>query len=278
MAGSLPLQVQTLGTYDDQVLVLAHVAGLHQGSGQVTAPEVRDAFLKLHLPVPTNVSQHLSNLRGDHFVMRPSESSWAVTPRGIERIRLLMAGITDEQLLAMGAEPTAVVFGDAPHHLIAHEFAPASFQVGIARFLESHPFDSNVFGISRFPRGDSDPVEAALEACREGCRAVGLEFHLASDRSVEDMLFHNVAAAMWASRYGIALLEDRAERGLNYNVVFEAGAMLVTGRRCLLLKDRSIEDLPTDLVGHIYTPVDLDDTASVGNAVEAWAKDMLAIG
>jgi hypothetical protein len=58
---------------------------------------------------------------------------------------------------------------------------------------------------------------------------------------------------MWASRYGLAFFEDLAgpARGLNYTLITEAGAMLITGRRCCLLKDPSIARCRQTLVGRI---------------------------
>jgi hypothetical protein len=52
----------------------------------------------------------------------------------------------------------------------------------------------------------------------------------------------------------------------------------MAGRRCLLLKDTSIEKMPTDLVGFIYKSVDLDDPATITNAVHEWARGDLALG
>ena len=85
---------------------------------------------------------------------------------------------------------------------------------------------------------------------------------------------------MWASRYGIAFFEDLAKpkRGVNYNLTIEVGAMLMTGRRCALLKDSSIESLPTDLVGRIYKPVVLRDPTTVEKALHAWIRDDLDLG
>ena len=94
---------------------------------------------------------------------------------------------------------------------------------------------------------------------------------------MDDDLWTNVAAHMWASRYGIAFFEDRRKRGVNYNLTIEVGAMLMSGRRCALLKDRSIASLPTDLVGRIYKPVDLDDGETVMTALHSWFRDDLAI-
>ena len=106
----------------------------------------------------------------------------------------------------------------------------------------------------------------------------GLEFHLASDRAISDDLWANVAAHMWASRYGIAFFEDRRDKGVNYNLTIEVGAMLMTGRRCALLKDTSIDKLPTDLVGKIYKGVDFNDVTSVEVALHMWIRDDLGSG
>jgi len=188
-----------------------------------------------------------------------------------------MAGVDDAELKRLAAESQEPTFADIPHHLLPSELAPGPFQAGIARFLEGYPFERNVFCMSRFPRGDRDPLCVTLVTCRGTCEQLGLRMHLASDRAVEDLLFGNVAAAMWASRFGIAIFEDRVGEGLNYNVVLEVGAMLVTGRRCLLLKDVTVEELPTDLVGHIYQPVDVADSDAVAAAVERWITADLAV-
>ena len=277
MASSLPLQIQTLGGLQDQTLVVLHVTCLQSGGSPVAPAAVRDVFVKLRLPPPTNVSQHLGQLREERLAMQPSTALWAITPLGTERIRTLMAGVSDVELAALteagAAEP---VFGEARHHLIPAELAPSEFQLGIGRFLEGHHFERNVFGISRFPRTDSDSIVAALQACRRVCAERALEFHLASDRAVEDYIPKNVAASIWACKYGIAILEDRIDEGLNYNVIFEVGAMLATGRRCLLLKDVTSPKPPTDLIGHIYAEVDIEHIASVEAAVSEWIKGSLA--
>jgi len=62
---------------------------------------------------------------------------------------------------------------------------------------------------------------------------------------------------MWACRYGIAFFENTHDNGLNYNLTIEVGGMLLSGRRCALLKDQTVPAMPTDLVGQIYKSVDL---------------------
>lgn len=93
-----------------------------------------------------------------------------------------------------------------------------------------------------------------------------------------DDLWANVAAHMWASQYGIAFFEDRRKKGLNYNLTIEVGSMLITGRRCALLKDRSIVKMPTDLVGKIYKSVDFGKSETISDALHEWIRDDLNLG
>jgi hypothetical protein len=110
------------------------------------------------------------------------------------------------------------------------------------------------------------------------CADAGLEFHLASDRAIVDDLWDNVTAHMWACRYGVALFEDRVDRGLNHNLLIEVGAMIMSGRRCALLKDGSIDKMPTDFVGMIYKSVDLSVEETVAEVVRGWISNDLAVG
>lgn len=137
--------------------------------------------------------------------------------------------------------------------------------------------------MTRFPESEADtsfldPVAHVIDTLRSVLAEHGLTLHLASDRQLDDELFGNVGAYMWACRYGIGLLENRSGRGLNYNVVIELGGMLMAGRRCALLKDRTAPTLPTDLVGHIHKPVDFDDLHAVATAVHFWASEDLGLG
>jgi hypothetical protein len=185
-------------------------------------------------------------------------------------------------LTAEAASERPSLFGQTTHPLIPPSLAPPELLTPLRVFIEAHPFDSNVFGMTRFPdeqdESDLDPLAGALDVARRACANHGLEFHLASDRMIVDDLWANVAAHMWACRYGIAFFEDRKGRGINYNLTIEVGGMMVAGRRLALLKDGSIERLPTDLVGKIYKSVDLDDLDATASAIHLWLRDDLLLG
>ena len=60
----------------------------------------------------------------------------------------------------------------------------------------------------------------------------------------------------------MAFFEGRRGRGMNNNLTIEVGCMLMAGRRCGLLKDFSIERMPTNLIVRIYTSVDLEQPST----------------
>jgi hypothetical protein len=177
------------------------------------------------------------------------------------------------------AELPGAELADAHQTVLPPELAPPRWAKGIKELLDRYPFETNVLCMTRFHRPDKpdDPIGDVIETVKSALASHGLQLHLASDAIVEDTLFANVAAYMWACQYGFALFEDRVGLGLNYNVVIEVGAMIMAGRQTALLKDTTAPDMPTDLVGHIYKPIDFSDLAAVNAAAHQWAADDLGL-
>jgi DNA-binding transcriptional LysR family regulator len=258
-----------------------HLAQLRSDSGRCSPADVENFFFSLAITPPSRISNVIAALETTGFVSRSKGrgSVWALTPEG--RQRLLEIDIINhlDALLPEIEVQGFSVLGGMVHPLLPPSIAPPEIERGLRDFLRDYPFETNVFGMTRFPEeDDDDPVTRALSAVRDACDRHGLSFHLASDRAISDDLWANVSAHMWASKYGIAFFEDRRARGVNYNMTIEIGSMLMTGRRCALLKDISIASLPTDLVGHIYKAVDIDDHSSVARAVHSWIRDDLRLG
>ena len=269
------LRLQTLTNQAHRVLVVAHIAALRAENDRFTRADVESAFVALRIPPPGNTGAVLSNLRKRDMLIQPEYGHWALTPLGDVQVAELgvMIGAADFQTAYASELATSV------HHTIGAEFAPLPLVGSIGAFLKNHPFDRNVFGISRYPNDTdtSDPLNSAFIAARTTLSEYALEFHLASDRNVADELWPNVAASMWACRYGVAFIESRAEADVNRNVLIEVGAMLMTGRRCVLLKDCSVASMPTDLVGHIYKEIDLDDPVTIEQALQEWCEADLGL-
>jgi hypothetical protein len=206
-----------------------------------------------------------------------------VTPEGRERIRELVGDLDVAAIEAEVAPAGSAELQRAQHPTIPPELAPVRFAVGIGRLLDRFPFDQNVFCMTRFPKDEKvdaypDPVKQVINTAREVLEKHGLHLHLASDRAADDELFGNVAAHMWACKYGVGLFETRYGSEFNDNLQIEVGGMLMAGRRVALLKDRDTPDMPTDFVGHIYKSVDLEDLPAVAERLHNWAAEDLGLG
>lgn len=283
IAESASLKLQWLGSQEDQTLVLGLVAGERAGDGWFRTTEVTSLFGAFRIPTP-NTSAVLANLRSEALTVSRQaggRNEWSLSPVGRERARSVLAELDYTALIAEEDPSPGAEFMHALHTVLDPVFSPARWTAGIARLHARYPFERNVFCMTRFPSEDEglpDPAGAVVDHLRDVAEDHGLVLHIASDRQLDDDLLANVGAYMWGSQYGIGLVEDRLGTGLNYNVVTELGAMLITGRRCALLKDRTAPDLPTDLAGQLYKPVDFDDVDAVGHEVHAWMAEDLSLG
>jgi hypothetical protein len=261
--------------------VLARIAEGRSESGRFAPVDIEQLFHEMGLPAPARMSNVLATLERSGLIarIRGRGGVWRLTPRGRADASHSFSDIDVTMLLVEAASTGSAILGRTTHPVIPPSLAPPELLAGLSRFLDQFPFERNVFGMTRFPdEEDEDPVRDALTAARDVCAMHGLAFHLASDRAIADDLWANVAGHMWASLAGIAFLEDRAARGLNYNLTIEVGSMLMAGRRCALLKDVSIVRLPTDLVGKIYKGVNFDNPGSVAEAIHTWIADDLGLG
>jgi hypothetical protein len=241
-------------------------------------------FEELRIPPVSNVTRELSRLKSDGYLIKGSGGQgWALTPEGREAVIGLIADIDVDAVEAEIAEIGGADFDRWRQPVIPPQFAPVRFASAIGDLLKRYPFNANVFLMTRFPREAQeddlpDPVQHVIETARGVLGQHGLHLHLASDRQADDELFGNIAAHMWACRYGIGLFETRYSDEYNDNLQIEVGAMLMTGRRTALLKDRDTPNMPTDFVGQIYKPVDFEDLEAVTKTLQSWVREDLGIG
>lgn len=263
------------------MLVLCAIVSGKSKDGWFETAALSALFDDLRLPKPVNLSAVLGRLRSSKMLIARRSGGgleWSLTPLGEDRATSIAGKVGSGAMTQLATAPGAEL-GHARHVVIPPALAPAKWAVGIGSLLERFPFDQNVFCMTGFPGDDDgDPNGAVIAAARDALAEHGLVLHLATDAIVDDDLLGNVAAYMWACRYGIGLFEDRVGRGLVHNVVIEVGAMLMAGRRCALLKDPSAPAMPTDLVGQIYKPADFGDLSAVSNEVHLWAAEDLGLG
>ena len=262
------------------MLAVAELAGLRSGTGWFSVGDIGALREALRLPPPPDASAVLSHLkRQEYVVRRPATPSWSVTPKGHTRVVSVLGQIDPLAVEGEMSSHPGAEFAHGRQMVLPPQLALPKWLPPITRLLERHAFEGNVFCMTRYSEEPTDVVNRAAVIARGVLAKHGLVLHLANDRTVDPELFGNVAAYMWACRYGVAFLEDRVGRGLNENVVIEIGAMLFAGRSSALLKDVSLKrDLPTDLVGQIYKKVDLGSDDGVSRELHRWAARDLGLG
>lgn len=264
------------------MLVLSEVAAARgaESDGWFGATEVDVLCESFRLPQIGNSSAALSALAKKDLVRRRGIApAWTVTPLGHSRVLEILGAVDPTAVeYELGSHPGAE-FGRGRLSVLPPIFAPARWSEAIASLLKRVPFDKNVLCMTRFPEKSdaSDPLHQLVPGLRHALALHGLTLHVADDRALDDDLFSNVAAYMWACRYGVAILEDRVGRGVNGNVLIELGAMVMAGRRCLLIKDEALPKLPTDLVARIYKSADVGNVADVVAKAHVWVRDDLGV-
>jgi protein-tyrosine-phosphatase len=132
---------------------------------------------------------------------------------------------------------------------------------------------SNVFLMMRFRktkqhRDIGETISAILNE-------YSLNLLRADFRQYHDELWGNVQSYMNASHYGIAAFEQIDERDINPNVSLELGYMFGQHKQCLLLKEKRVPSLPSDLVGRLYREFDsYNIEQTVRDEVRQWLRDL----
>jgi len=131
--------------------------------------------------------------------------------------------------------------------------------------------DRNVFVMMRYRE---DPRFRELEALIRGSLAeYGLHARLAKDAAYAEEVWNNIVFYMRNCSLGVAVFEEIDEREFNPNISIELGYMLALGVRCLILKDKRMPRLPTDVCGRIYSDFDTYDLANTVRArIAQWCE------
>ncbi len=272
---SVRLRLQALPV-PSRALALGALAGARSGDGVFSTKQVADLMTDLRLPPVGNLSATLGRLRGQNLVMQPAAGTWALTPLGEREANAQGVAVPGAAVQAAG-QPSGSEFGERHHDLIPPLLGPMGAAPGLNRVLDESPFEQNVMLITRFPKDEEDHFAKLIPQLRGAVAAHGLRLLVASDGMKEDTLWANVVTYMWASKYAIVLL-DKPGEALNSNVLIEIGGMLMTGRRCAILRDQSVPAMPSDLVGHIYKGADLADHDASVAEIHKWIRDDLSLG
>lgn len=100
----------------------------------------------------------------------------------------------------------------------------------------------------------------------------------ADDRDYTGELWSNIEVYLTGCQYGIAVFEDIDQRDFNPNVSLELGYLMGRGKRTLLLKEKRLPRVPTDVVHRLYKEFDgYDIENSIKREVGQWITRDLRI-
>jgi protein-tyrosine-phosphatase len=124
-------------------------------------------------------------------------------------------------------------------------------------------------------RFSSEKKYKTLEkAVRDVLYAYGIKAVRADDRFSAPTLWESLKNDMDGCSFGIAILDEKANSGINPNVLVEIEYMLARNASLLLLKDRKLKRLPSDILGHLYREFDADHMEeTTKRAVLEWLRD-----
>lgn len=150
---------------------------------------------------------------------------------------------------------------------------PVAIQESLHRFLGDHPearkacFIMMRFGETHAHANIERVIKATLD--KHGLRGL-----LARDKEYHEDLYPNIQTYTHGCGFGIAIFEHIESEEFNPNVSLEVGYMLALKKPVLLLKDRTLPVLQTDLVGKMYRPFDpLEPEKTIPAQIERWLED-----
>ena len=144
---------------------------------------------------------------------------------------------------------------------------------GLEKFRKDYPMGTKTaFIIMQF--GNTKPHQSIVATIKATLQKHGITAMRADDKEYMEDLFPNIKTYMHACDFGVAVFDRITEDDFNPNVSLEVGYMMGMGKNVLLLKDKTLRSLQTDLTGKLYKQFDTTDIDSTMPAqIEKWLTD-----
>jgi hypothetical protein len=150
---------------------------------------------------------------------------------------------------------------------------PAIIRDSLNRFRAQHRDPaSTCFVMMRF--GTTSAHGRVEKTIKASLKRHGLTGVLARDRQFHDDLYPNIQTYVYGCAFGIAVFERLETNEFNPNVALEVGYMFGLRKHVLLLKDKTLHALHTDLVGKLYREFDPQNPEdSIPPMIDSWLSD-----
>ena len=188
---------------------------------------------------------------------------------------LTISNISDERIDELGNQYVKAIL-EKMKQKTAKIFDNAITNPEITREIEAfnadHKGKRTAFIIMQFSKTDAHVK--IVSTIKESLIKHGIVGLRADDKEYSDDLFANIKTYMHCCDFGISVFERILEDNFNPNVSIEVGYMMGLRKDVCLLKDQTLKDLPTDLMGKLYKQFDPQNIETTLPAqLEKWMED-----
>ncbi len=154
---------------------------------------------------------------------------------------------------------------------------PIEITESLAQFERDHPDPSKVaFLMVKYGRTDAHDI--IIDVIRNALAKHDIVGLLAKDRQYHDNLKENILTYLHGCGFGIAVFERIESNDFNPNVSLEVGYMLALQKPLCYLKDETLPNLHTDIIGTLYKSFDTRAPSNTIPAeIEQWLNDKMLI-
>ncbi|WP_344020349.1 hypothetical protein [Pseudonocardia kongjuensis] len=180
--------------------------------------------------------------------------------------------VSQSQVVAAAARHFADVERDMALGRLGNLAGVEHLEPALREFIADHPDPSkNVFVMMRFK--ENDQMSAIHRSIADSLAKLGFHAIRADDRDYTGELWTNVQVCMTGCQFGIAVFEDIDDRDFNPNVSLELGYMLASQKRCLILKEKRLPNLPADVLHRLYKDFDMFKIEeTVAHQLDRWIR------
>lgn len=150
---------------------------------------------------------------------------------------------------------------------------PPEIAMSLDRLYAKYPDPKKLgFLIMRFTA--AKPFEQIVGAIKATGEKHGLSVIRADENEFHADLWGNVRTLLHRCGFGVAVFERIESEEPNANIGLEVGYLMAMNKPVLLLKDKTVEVLQSDLAGKLYKPFDPHDPGgTIPNQLTKWLGD-----
>lgn len=149
---------------------------------------------------------------------------------------------------------------------------PKEIEHEVAKIKSDYKDQKIAFIIMKF--GTDKFYNQILENIKTVMRKKNIAVLRADDKEYHTDLYYNILSYIYAADFGIAVFERISDEIYNPNVAFEVGYMTALNKPICLLKEKTLKNLPTDIIGKLYKSFDLANLEeTLDKSLSKWMND-----